>query len=125
MIAPEMSTVSQQHPSSSILARLGPLRVMLVTAMMVVILAAPFADGTTHAHDWRLLPGVVAPTIMMMLVFAIPLDVTMARVFLSDAEPAERSRLWFVIKVEGVMYALMLMAWAPFVIKVLDFNPLG
>ena len=123
MIAPDMPTVSQQSASRSILGRLGPLRVMLVAAMAVVILAAPFADGTTHAHDWRLLPGVVAPTIMMMLVFAIPLDVTMARVFLSDADATERARLWFAIKVELLVYALMLMAWAPFVVKVLDFNP--
>ena len=85
-----------------------------------MILAAPFADGVTHARDWRLIPGVVAPTVMMMLVFALPLDMTMARVFMSDAPPAERARLAFAIKVELVAYLALLLAWTPFVLRLLD-----
>jgi len=105
-----------------LLRRLGPLRSLLLFVTALVILAAPFADGSTHAHDWRLVPGVIAPTVMMMLVFALPLDMTMARVFMSDAAPAERARLAFAIKVELAAYVALLAAWTPFVLGLLEVS---
>ena len=101
------------------LHRLGPLRSLLVLSTLLVIGLAPFADGSVH-HDWRLIPGVIAPTVMMMLVFALPLDMTMAKVFMSDASAAERERLRFAIRVEGCALVAMLAAWTPFVVRVLD-----
>ena len=92
---------------------------MLVLSTVAVIAVAPFADGSVH-HDWRLIPGVIAPTVMMMLVFALPLDMTMAKVFMSDAPVAERERLRFAIRVEACALVAMLAAWTPFVIRVLD-----
>ncbi|MEQ8663201.1 MAG: hypothetical protein RLW62_20485 [Gammaproteobacteria bacterium] len=120
-----MTTDSTVSLRERIIARLGPLRVMLIGAAVVIMLAAPFADGAVHAHDWRLIPGVVAPSLMMMLVFAFPLDMTMARVFMADAEDAERQRLRFVIRVEALVYLAMLAAWTPFLLNVLELSPFG
>jgi len=108
-----------------LLNRLGILRSLLLTATLLVIVAAPFADGGVHLHDWRLLTSVVAPTIMMMLVFAIPLDITMARIFMADASAAERARLAFAVRVEAIALVLMLAAWTPFIYHVIDFTPLS
>lgn len=108
---------------AGVLARLGTLRVLLLAAAAAVIAAAPFADGSVHMHDWRLLPSVVAPSVMMMLVFALPLDMTMARVFMADAEAPERSRLGFVIRVEAAVLVAMLAAWTPFLVGVLEISP--
>lgn len=108
-----------------LLKRLGVLRSLLLTATLLVIAAAPFADGSVHLHDWRLLTSVVAPTIMMMLVFAIPLDITMARIFMTDASAAERARLAFAVRLEVIALLLMLAAWTPFIYRVIDFTPLG
>lgn len=105
------------------LPRLGALRWMMMLTSAVVILAAPFADGAAHVHDWRLYPSVIAPSIMMMLVFAIPLDMCMARIFMADASDAERRRLRFAIGVEGVVLLLMCLAWTPFMLKVLGYWP--
>lgn len=96
---------------------------MLLGCVAVIVVAAPFADGQVHMHDWRLLPSVVAPSVMMMLVFALPLDITMAKIFMSDAASAEQARLRFVIRVEAVAYIGMLLAWAPFLLNVLDLSP--
>ena len=103
--------------------RLGTLRSGLAFATLIVIGAAPFADGSVHMHDWRLFPSVIAPTIMMMLVFTLPLDMTMARIFMSDAETQERERLRLIIRLEALMLILMLLAWIPFMLRVLDFSP--
>ena len=96
---------------------------MLLLMVAIIIMTAPFADGEVHMHDWRLLPSVVAPSIMMMLVFALPLDITMARIFMADASQSERERLSFVIKLEIGAYLLMLAAWMPFFVTVLEVSP--
>lgn len=124
MIRAAMMTANDASRPATLLARLGVLRTLLLAATAVVIAAAPFADGAVHMHDWRLLPSVVAPSVMMMLVFAIPLDITMACVFMADAEPAERARLRFVVRVEAAALLALLLAWAPFMARVLDFSPL-
>ena len=102
--------------------RLGMLRSGLVLATLLVIGAAPFADRTVRMHDWRLFPSVIALT-MMMLIFTLPLDMTMARIFMSDAEPPEKERLAMIIRFEALMLILMLLAWIPFMFRVLDFSP--
>ena len=110
---------------SNLVLTLGPLRVGLAIVTLIVIAAAPFADGAVHLHDWRLFPSVIAPTIVMMLVFTFPLDLTMTRIFMQDAAPAERRRLQRVLRCQAALLALLVLAWAPFLLRVLDFNPFG
>lgn len=103
---------------------LGTLRTLLLASALACIAAAPFADGSAQLHDWRLLPTVIAPSVMMMLVFAIPLDVCMAKVFMSDAVAAEKHRLSRAIRAELVVFVLLVLAWTPFMLKLMDFWPL-
>ncbi len=110
-------------PKPGLFARLGTLRSLLLIAAVLVIAAAPFADGAVYVHDWRLLPSVVAPTVMMMLVFAIPLDITMACVFMADADAEDCARLKFAIRADCIALLAMVVAWMPFMLKVLDFSP--
>jgi hypothetical protein len=107
------------------MANIGVLRGLLLIMTLLVIAAAPFADGTVYVRDWRIVPSVIAPSIMMMLVFALPLEITMSRVFMVDAEQAERERLRFVVRLEAFALVAMLIAWTPFIIKVVDFTPLS
>jgi L-lactate permease len=110
-------------PKFKVFHWLGPLRSGLALLTVIIIASAPFADGTVYMHDWRLFPSVIAPTIVMMLVFTFPLDLTMVRVFLQDAEPGERARLQAVMRFEFALFVLMLLAWLPFMLKILDFSP--
>lgn len=102
---------------------LGTLRLLMMLAALACIAAAPFADGKTHIHDWRLLPTVIAPSIMMMLVFAIPLDVCMAKIFMSDANDSEKTRLGRAIHIELVVMVALILSWTPFMLKVMDLWP--
>jgi hypothetical protein len=108
---------------TSFCRRIGALRTGLAIATIIVIAAAPFADGSTHMHDWRLFPSVIAPTLMMMLVFTLPLDITMAYVFMSDADDLETERLQMIVRFEAILLALMILSWIPFMFRVLDFSP--
>jgi hypothetical protein len=97
----------------------GTLRLGLLTIALLVIILSAFADGNTYMHDWRIVPSVLAPSIMMMLVFAIPLEMTMTRIFITNAEPAEKRRLQRILKLEAIVYLLLIVSWTPFFIKVL------
>lgn len=102
---------------SRFLGQLGVLRSMLLAVTLVVIGCAPFADGKVHT-GWMLGPSVIAPTIMAMLAFSLPLDMTMAKVFMNDKPVMERRRYKLVFWVELVLLLVMLAAWTPFVLRI-------
>lgn len=108
-----------------LLRDLGTLRVLLMLAVMLSILAAPFADGTERLRGWMLVPTVLGPTVMMMLVFVLPLDMVMSRVFMADSPPPRRRRLKRVILTELAALACLIGAWLPFMRSVLDLTPLN
>jgi hypothetical protein len=97
----------------------GTLRLGLLTITLFIIILSAFADGNTYMHDWRIVPSVLAPSIMMMLVFALPLEMTMTSVFMANAEPAEKQRLKSILKLEAIAYFLLIACWTPFFITVL------
>jgi hypothetical protein len=100
------------------LRSLGFLRSLLVLAAAFIVLVAPLAYGGVHLHDWRLLPTVVAPAVMMVLVFVILLDMLMSRVFMADAGEEDRARLSPVIWIEAVVLLTMIVAWSPFLARI-------
>ncbi|MBI2799746.1 MAG: hypothetical protein HYX63_05580 [Gammaproteobacteria bacterium] len=100
------------------LEKLGVLRSLLLASALVITGMGPFVDGTADLHSWRIFPTVIAPTLMVILAFSIPLDMTMLRIFMSDSTNNERQRLGFVIRVEAIILVVMLAAWYPFVLKV-------
>ena len=102
------------------LLSIGPLRLGLTVIVIVLVVAAFFTDGRAHMHDWRLFPSVVAPSLVMMVIFVLPLDITMSCVFMSDAEAPERRRLRTAVMVDSVLFIVLIAAWMPFALKVLD-----
>jgi len=98
----------------------GALRLGLIGITLFIIIMSLFADGSTHMHDWRIVPSVLAPSIMMMLVFGIPLEMTMTAVFMSDATIGEKSRLRRILQVEAAVYFLLIASWIPFFNKILN-----
>ena len=106
-----------------LVAGLGALRLMLVALALVVCVAAPFSEGPVVYSGWRLATTVIAPAIFAMLVFLLPLDMIMSAVFMSGRDPAARARLRRIILAELVLLAVLVLAWLPFVLRLL--NPPG
>ena len=99
---------------------LGSLRLMLAVLVLAVCAAAPFSDGPAIYSGWRLATTIIAPTIFVMLVFLLPLDMVMSTVFMSGASWARRARFRRIIVVELVLLAVMMIAWLPFVLRLLN-----
>ncbi len=77
----------------------------------------PFLDGNVDTTSWRVFPTVIAPTLMLILVFILPLDITMAMVFMADRRDAERRRLQLIIKLEIGLTIILMLAWLPFFLR--------
>ncbi len=97
--------------------KFSPLRALLLVVTVAVSCVGPFLDGTADPHSWRIIPTVIAPAFMMILVFALPLDITMTLVFMSDTTPERRAQLKRELKLEATAMVLMLLAWTPFYVR--------
>jgi len=104
---------------AAFLREFGALRALLWLATLAVIACAPFADGKVHL-GWRLAPSVIAPTIAAMLAFALPLDMTMTRVFMLDAADEHRRRYRRIFRLEAALWVGMLAVWTPFVLRIIN-----
>lgn len=94
-----------------------PLRTMLIVLTFCVACVGPFLDGTADPHTWRILPTVIAPALMLMLVFALPLDMTMTLVFMSDTTPDKRRQLKRALQIEAAVTVFMVALWTPFYLR--------
>ena len=99
--------------------RFGVLRSALILGTIGLIGMGPFIDGQVDLHSWRLIPSVVSPTLMAIVLFVLPLDMTMARAFMSGESNEGRLRLRKIIRIEGLLFILLLLAWLPFFLKIL------
>jgi hypothetical protein len=101
-------------------AVLGPFRVALTFAAAGVIFCAPFAFGETHYHDWRIITTVVAPIMMVMLAFLLPLDMLMTRVFMAGSCATTIARLRKVMVAEVMVLVALIGAWMPFILDLFN-----
>ena len=105
----DMSTLA------TVLGRLGPLRTMLVIIVLALIVISPFAGGRVVVSGWAIITTLLAPTLYVIMVFVLPLDIVMTRVFMSAAEGEARARYVRIIRIELLLLILLLISWAPFV----------
>lgn len=101
-------------------AEFGALRLILAALVLLVSAAVPFSDGPAAYSGWRLATTVVAPTVFVMLVFVLPLDMIMSAVFMSGGNAAARARFRRIILAELALLAAMALAWMPFVLRLLN-----
>lgn len=105
---------------TTLFRRLGILRSALAVTAVALIVTAPFSGGAVQFEGWALWPTLVAPTLMVILAFVLPLDLMMTRVFMSDVDAGEHARLRFVLRVETVLFVVLLLAWFPFLLSLLE-----
>ena len=92
---------------------------MLVSVLVALIVVGPFAGGPVEEPDASIVLSVVAPAFYVIMLFVLPLDITMSSVFMSDKQGEERARFRFIIRTEVALFVLMLLSWLPFVVRLL------
>ena len=107
----------------SIFDDLGVLRTLLLLSVACAIAAAPFASGTEEIRGWALVPTVLGPTVMMIVLFVLPLDMMMSAIFMVDTDSAGKRKFKRIILIEMGALLSLLAVWLPFMIRILDMNP--
>jgi len=104
---------------SRVLRRLGVLRVLLLAVAAALVLAAPLALQGAEPHGWRFFPTILGPVFATIMCFVLPMDITMSRIQMGEHDGAERARYRFVMRVETAALVLLVLAWAPFALRLL------
>lgn len=100
--------------------KIGPLRVLHAAFLLVLVLSAPFAAGESAHSGIRMWPTLIAPALVPIFVFVLPLDMTMSAISRSGVEGDEYNRLTTVIRFNLLLFALLLGAWMPFFLSLLN-----
>ncbi len=109
----------------TLLVSVGPLRLLLILLTVLVILAAPLPQsGVEFAQDdWRWLVSIVSPSLFGLLLFVIPLDLTMMMLFRTAASNDRRRAYLMLVVIEAVAWFAMLVAWLPLLFLLLNRQP--
>ena len=103
---------------------MGILRLLLVLVTFALSIIGLFAQPSTEIEGWPILFSIVAPSLVVMLVFTLALDLVMNIVFRLDSSIQERARLKNIIKIELSSLTLLLICWSAFTVKIFE-NSIG
>lgn len=107
-------TKAPRNRTRTLLAALGPLRILLVIAAVVWMLAVPDPGTRAVFHGVGAITTVVVPAIAPILLMVVLLDLTMSTVFMVDKRGRERTRYRNIALLHAVLAAGMVIAWYPF-----------
>jgi len=102
-----------------LVARIGVLRALLASLTIFLIAMAPFAGGQTQLSGWAMIPTLIVPAVVPMLLFVFPLDMTMSGIYLSSKAVDQRPRYKFIIIMDSMLLATLILAWLPFFYRLL------
>ena len=103
---------------------IGILRLLLILLTGALSVIGLFAQPSTEIEGWPILFSIVAPSLVVMLVFTLTLDLLMNIVFRLDSSIQERARLKIIIKIELSSLLILLICWSAFTIEVFE-NSIG
>jgi hypothetical protein len=97
---------------------IGPMRLALALFTFILIGMAPFASEASFS-GWGAVVGTVAPSLTAIMLFVLPLDMMMSRIFMTDTEGAERLRYRRILWLEFFLIIALILAWRPFISNLL------
>lgn len=101
-----------QHRLGEIAAHIGPLRVLVV---IFGLLSLPCVFiGEVDTSPWDVLIKQVVPGLVLFMIWALPFDMLMARVFMSDKPEDQQIAYRWVIRVDLLLWLLLLAFWGTF-----------
>lgn len=95
--------------------RLGLLGFTLVNAIYALLRSLPASSPVAEqSAQWKVIFGVVAPTLAPLLLVVLFFDYLMSRVRAADAEGELREQFLLISRVELAVMLFLMLAWVPF-----------
>jgi hypothetical protein len=105
-----------QSSISEYLKRLGPLRIVLALAAVVVIVLRPEAGTAVTYAGWDLVVTLLLPVLAPLLFMVIMLDALMSRVMMIEKTGAARGRYRQILWTQLLLGLALLLYWLPYFI---------
>ena len=106
----------QSYAGAGVFSNVGLLRIV-IAIFVLLCLPMVFLSGASST-GWGLIPSQIAPALVVLLVWALPFDILMARVFMSQMEDEpERARYRRIIKLDTLLIVALLLFWGPFFLQ--------
>ncbi len=95
---------------------------MRVALAVLIAASLPlvFLQDTAFTPMWEITIGQVVPALVLMVFWAIPLDILMAKIFMSDQDDTGRRRYVHIIRFDLSLMGILCLAWGPFFVRVLS-----
>ena len=98
----------------------GPLRAMHFALIGLLSITAVFSMGAMQKTGLMMFPTLIAPAIVPMIFFVLPLDMMMCRIMMSQRDETTQKRYRQMIRLNAVAFAVLLGAWLPFYSRLLS-----
>ncbi len=98
----------------------GPLRGMLYLLVLILSVTALFSMGGTQKAGLMMFPTLIAPAVVPMIFFVIPLDMTMCSIMMSGRKAPDRKRYRHMIMFDAIAFFVLIGAWYPFYYRLLN-----
>ena len=108
------------HPVLSFLVGLGPLRLMLDSAAIAIMLLRPALGADAVYEGWAVFPTLLFPTLAPILFMLLLLDAIMSRLLMTSKVGSEKARLQRAMWTDLAIAALSLLVWYPYFSYLLD-----
>ena len=97
---------------NAMISTMGPLRLMLHGAALVLILMLPFSEPSWNPEGINLLLGAVVPALAPIVAIVIMLDVLMSKVQQADAQlPAQKIQYRNIIRANLITAIVLTAFW--------------
>ncbi len=100
-----------------LLQALGPLRIMLFTLTLVLIVLAPEAGVQSARSGFAVITTLIFPTLVPMVFMGLLLDALMSRVKQVDLEGEEKKRYRMLTYLNLGFALVLLITWLPFLLS--------
>ena len=107
-------TTKARGQSANLLQQMGVLRVVLVGAAILDILAAPHPGTPVAYSGWAVVTTLIVPVLAPIFLQVLLLDALMSKVLMSSNQGAERARYRRIMIVNLVIAAALVLGWAPY-----------
>ena len=102
----------------SFVARIGILRLVLA-ALVAASFPLVLAQDAQLSEMWQVAVRQVTPAVVLMVFWAIPLDVLMAKIYMAERDESVRRRYQAIIRFDLALMGTMILVWGPFFLRLL------
>jgi hypothetical protein len=75
---------------------------------------------TIETHPWDIIISQIVPGLVLFLIWAIPFDMLMAKIFMMDKPAHERRRYKTIIVIDLIVWLLLVIIWGQLFLELIS-----